>query len=67
MEGREAFVVAAFCYGSLVRTAWSIPNVRHSNCGGVVLPTVDEAIEFACVEIRVVCWYGVVGGWGGVE
>ena len=54
MEGREAFVVAAFCYGSLVRTAWSIPNVRHSNGGGVVVPAVDEVIEFTCVEGGVV-------------
>ena len=63
----ELFVVATFCFGSLVCTTWSIPNIRHFNTGGVVVSAADEATEFTCLEGGIACWDGVVEGWGGVE
>ena len=67
VEGSEIFVVAALCFGALKRAAWSIPSVRYSNGGGVVVSAENEAIEFTCVEGGVVYWGGIVRGWGGDE
>ena len=50
VEGNETFVVAALCSGLLMSAVWSIPNVRHSNAGGVVVSAADAAIEFICVN-----------------
>ena len=65
VEGSETLVVATLSFGALKCTAWSIPSVRHSNGGGVVVSAVNEAIEFTCIEGGVVCWDGVVRGRGG--
>ena len=69
MEGSETFVVDTLCLcsGSLMRAVWFIPNISHSNSGGVVVSAIDEAIEFTFVEGRVISWDGFMGGWGGVE
>ena len=50
-----------------MRATCSIPNVRHSNGGGVAVSAADEATKFTCVEGEIEHWDGVVGGRGGVE
>ena len=56
MEGRETFAVATPCVGALVCPAWSIPDVHHSNSGGVVVSVANETVEFASVEGGIVHW-----------
>ena len=37
IEGIETFGVSVFCFGALMCAAWSIPDVRYSDSGGIVV------------------------------
>ena len=65
MEGREAFAVAASCVGALMCPAWSVPDVSHSNGGGVDISGTNETVEFASVEGGIIHWGGCARGMGG--
>ena len=65
VEGREVFVVTTSCIGALPCPAWFIPDVSHSNGGGVVISGVNETVEFASVEGGSIHWGGCVRGRGG--
>ena len=65
VEGREAFAIATPCVGALICPTCSVPDVSHSNGGGVVISGANEAVEFASVEVGSVHWGGCVRGRGG--
>ena len=43
-------------------STWSVPDVCHTDCGGVVVLTANKTIEFASVEVRSVHCGGCVRG-----
>ena len=44
VEGRESFAVATPCVGVLMCPAWSVPDVSHSNGGGVIIYGANETV-----------------------